>query len=87
MLSGVKKTEICWKQLDAEISLVYIFISPVMVKMPLQMIHLAYFLSCFSVCNQSALCPYSQFLSFYQVCVRLDGLNAENTFHCWLYSV
>ncbi len=22
-----------------------------------------------------------------QVCVHLDGLNAENTFHCWLYSV
>ncbi len=21
------------------------------------------------------------------VCVHLDGLNAENTFHCWLYSV
>ncbi len=20
-------------------------------------------------------------------CVHLDGLNAENTFHCWLYSV
>ncbi len=23
----------------------------------------------------------------YCVCVHLDGLNAENTFHCWLYSV
>ncbi len=22
-----------------------------------------------------------------QVCVHLDGLNAENTFHCWFYSV
>ncbi len=22
-----------------------------------------------------------------QVCVHLDGLNTENTFHCWLYSV
>ncbi len=22
-----------------------------------------------------------------QVCVHLDGLNVENTFHCWLYSV
>ncbi len=22
-----------------------------------------------------------------QVCVHLDGLNAENTFHCWLYSI
>ncbi len=22
-----------------------------------------------------------------QVCVHLDGLNAENKFHCWLYSV
>ncbi len=22
-----------------------------------------------------------------QVCVHLDGFNAENTFHCWLYSV
>ncbi len=21
------------------------------------------------------------------VCVHLDGLNAENTFYCWLYSV
>ncbi len=21
------------------------------------------------------------------VCVHLDGLNAEHTFHCWLYSV
>ncbi len=21
------------------------------------------------------------------VCVHLDGSNAENTFHCWLYSV
>ncbi len=22
-----------------------------------------------------------------RVCVHLDGLNAENTFHCWLYSI
>ncbi len=22
-----------------------------------------------------------------QVCVHLDGLDVENTFHCWLYSV
>ncbi len=22
-----------------------------------------------------------------QVCVHLDGLNAKNTYHCWLYSV
>ncbi len=22
-----------------------------------------------------------------RVCVHLDGLNAENTFHCWLYIV
>ncbi len=22
-----------------------------------------------------------------QVCVHLDGLNAKNTFHCWVYSV
>ncbi len=21
------------------------------------------------------------------VCVLLDGLNAENTFHCWLYKI
>ncbi len=21
------------------------------------------------------------------VCVHMDGLNAENTFHCWLHSV
>ncbi len=23
----------------------------------------------------------------FQVCMHLDGLNAEKTFHCWLYSV
>ncbi len=22
-----------------------------------------------------------------QVCVHLDGLNAEHKFHCWLYSI
>ncbi len=31
--------------------------------------------------RHSAGCP------LLQVCVYLDGLNAENTFHCWLYSV
>ncbi len=32
-------------------------------------------------------CVYGVYGVYVCVCVLLDGLNAENTFHCWLYSV
>ncbi len=35
--------------------------------------------------RRSVGCPLLQVCV--RVCVHLDGLNAENKFHCWLYSV
>ncbi len=39
------------------------------------------------VCVCACVCVCVCVCVFTTVCVHLDGLNAENTFHCWLYSV